>query len=156
MRRTDFLQRYIREFLCLVPHNQKFCFSETADVLHRSASTKEDFSGYRAASAWNAIGAYAGNLLAQPWRKEYREMKAMAGPSSRLNDSDILDYLDTIDSDSDFVYESDSDITSDDDNVPDLRNPAVHNQSDSDENGMDDEDYREILSPEQSLPLPFT
>nr|CAD7259504.1 unnamed protein product [Timema shepardi] len=47
-------------------------------------------------------------------------------------------------SDSDFVYESDSDITSDDDNVPDLRNPAVHNLSDSDENGMDDEDYREI------------
>nr|CAD7260670.1 unnamed protein product [Timema shepardi] len=80
---------------------------------------------------------------------------AMAGPSSRLNDSDILDYLDTIDSDSDFVYESDSDITSDDDNVPDLGNPAVHNLSDSDENGMDDEDYREILSPEQPLPLPF-
>nr|CAD7410419.1 unnamed protein product [Timema cristinae] len=57
---------------------------------------------------------------------------------------------------SDFVYESDSDITSDNDNVPDLRNPAVHNMSDSDENGMDDEDYREILSPEQLLPLPFT
>nr|CAD7443389.1 unnamed protein product [Timema bartmani] len=57
--------------------------------------------------------------------------------------------------DSDFVYESESDITSDDDNVPDLRNPAVHNMSDSDENGMDDEDYREILSPEQPLPLHF-
>nr|CAD7401436.1 unnamed protein product [Timema poppensis] len=61
---------------------------------------------------------------------------AMAGPSSRLNDSDILDYLDTIDSDSDFVNESDSNIT-------------------SDENYMDDEDYREILSPEQPLPLHF-
>nr|CAD7397962.1 unnamed protein product [Timema cristinae] len=81
--------------------------------------------------------------------------QAMAGPSSRLNDSDILDYLDTIDSDSDSVYESDSDITSDDDNVPDLRNPAVLNMSDSDENDMDDEDYREILSPEQLLPIPF-
>nr|CAD7572321.1 unnamed protein product [Timema californicum] len=56
------------------------------------------------------------------------------------------DYLDTIDSDSDFVYESDSDITSDDDNVPDLRNPAVHNMCDSDENDMDDEDYREIVT----------
>nr|CAD7425148.1 unnamed protein product [Timema monikensis] len=43
----------------------------------------------------------------------------------------------------------------DDDNVPDLSNPAVHNMSDSDENGMEDEDYREILSPEQPLPLPF-
>nr|CAD7433011.1 unnamed protein product [Timema monikensis] len=42
----------------------------------------------------------------------------------------------TIDNDSDFVDESDSDITSDDDNVPDLRNPAVHNMSDSDENDM--------------------
>nr|CAD7262352.1 unnamed protein product [Timema shepardi] len=62
-----------------------------------------------------------------------------------LNYSDILDYLDTIDSDSNFVNESDSDITSDDDNLPDLRNPVVHSMSDSDENGMDDEDYREIL-----------
>nr|CAD7264300.1 unnamed protein product [Timema shepardi] len=74
---------------------------------------------------------------------------AIAGPSSRLNDSDILDYLDTIDND--FVNESDSDITSDDVNVPDLSNPAVHNLSDS-----DDEDDREILSPEQPLPLPFS
>nr|CAD7428513.1 unnamed protein product [Timema monikensis] len=48
----------------------------------------------------------------------------------------------------------DSDITSDDDNVPDLRNPAVHNMSDSYENGMDDEDYREIPSPKQLLPPP--
>nr|CAD7197629.1 unnamed protein product [Timema douglasi] len=46
---------------------------------------------------------------------------------------------------SDFVNESDSDITSDNDNLPDLRNPAVHNMSDSDENDMDDENYREIL-----------
>nr|CAD7433192.1 unnamed protein product [Timema monikensis] len=82
----------------------------------------------------------------------YSRKEAMAGTSSKLNDLDILDYLDTIDSD--FVDESDSDITSDDDNVPDLRNPAVHNMSDSDENGMDDEDYREIPSPEQLLPPP--
>lgn len=66
---------YIKEYLCLVPHDRKFSFRETADVLHRSATQKEDFSGYRAASAWNAIGMYAANLLAQPWRKEYREMK---------------------------------------------------------------------------------
>jgi hypothetical protein len=61
--------------LCLVPHDRKFSFLETADVLHRSAIQKEDFSGYRAASAWNSIGIYASNLLTQPWRKEYREMK---------------------------------------------------------------------------------
>nr|CAD7445003.1 unnamed protein product [Timema bartmani] len=35
----------------------------------------------------------------------------MAGPSSKLNESDILAYLDTIDSESDFVPESDSDTT---------------------------------------------
>nr|CAD7406915.1 unnamed protein product [Timema poppensis] len=70
-----------------------------------------------------------------------------------------LSYLDTIDSDSDFVYESDSDITSDDDNLPVLRNPVVHNMSDSDENDLDDEDYREIgkeVKPEVTVaePLP--
>jgi hypothetical protein len=70
-----FFKGYIKEYLCLVPHDRKFSFLETADVLHRSATHKEDFSGYRAASAWNSIGMYASNLLAQPWRKEYREMK---------------------------------------------------------------------------------
>lgn len=65
----------IREFLCLAPHSQKFIFRETADVLHRSASTKKDFSGYRAALGWNAIGMYAANLLNQPWRKEYKQIQ---------------------------------------------------------------------------------
>ncbi|PSN30338.1 hypothetical protein C0J52_26390 [Blattella germanica] len=73
------LEGYIREYLCLVPHDGKFCFRETADVLHQSATIKEDFSGYRAASAWNAIGMYASNLLTQPWRKEYRELKLFCG-----------------------------------------------------------------------------
>ncbi|XP_067004608.2 protein tamozhennic [Anabrus simplex] len=73
------LESYIREYLCIVPHDRKFSFRETADVLHRSASTKEDFSGYKAASAWKAIGMYAANLLSQPWRKEYREMKMYCG-----------------------------------------------------------------------------
>ena len=73
-----YLLGYIKEYLCLVPHNRKFSFRETADVLHQSATQKEDFSGCRAASAWNAIGMYASNLLAQPWRKEYREMKVTA------------------------------------------------------------------------------
>lgn len=73
-----YLVGYIKEYLCLVPHDRKFLFRETADVLHQSATQKEDFSGYRAASAWNAIGMYAANLLAQPWRKEYKEMKVTA------------------------------------------------------------------------------
>jgi spermatogenesis-associated protein 2 len=73
-----YLVGYIKEYLCLVPHDRKFSFRETANVLHESAAHKENFSGYRAALAWNAIGMYAANLLAQPWRKEYREMKVTA------------------------------------------------------------------------------
>jgi hypothetical protein len=36
----------------------------------------------------------------------------VTGPGSRLDDSDMLEYLDTIDSDSDFILESDTDDTS--------------------------------------------
>lgn len=50
-------------------------FHETADILHRSAATLQDFSGYRAATAWSAISLYAANLIAQPWRKEYRILR---------------------------------------------------------------------------------
>jgi hypothetical protein len=39
----------------------------------------------------------------------------MAGPSSRLDDSDMLEYLYTVDSDSDFILESDADDTSEED-----------------------------------------
>jgi hypothetical protein len=76
--------------------------------------------------------------------------------------TDILEYLDTIDSNSDFVLESDTDDTSgggregaaaaDD---PHATPQAAHPVSDSEEDDMDDEDYREILSPKQPLPLPF-
>lgn len=52
-------------------------FQETADILHRSAATVTDFSGYRAATAWSAISLYAANLLAQPWRKEYRTVRVV-------------------------------------------------------------------------------
>lgn len=65
----------IKKYLCIAPHSQKFFFNETAEVLHRSASSKKDFSGYRAALGWNAIGMYAGNLISQPWRQEYRQIK---------------------------------------------------------------------------------
>jgi hypothetical protein len=65
----------IREFLCIASHSQKFFLRETGDVLYRSAATKRDFSGYKAATGWNAIQLYAGNLLSQPWRKEYRQVK---------------------------------------------------------------------------------
>ena len=66
---------YIKDFLCLVPHRLKYVFRETSDILHRSAETMKDFSGYRACTAWSAISLYAANLLAQPWRKEYRTLR---------------------------------------------------------------------------------
>jgi hypothetical protein len=36
----------------------------------------------------------------------------MVGQSSRLDDCDLLEYLDTTDSDNDFILESDTDDTS--------------------------------------------
>lgn len=65
----------ILDFVTLVPHNRKFSFRETANVLHRSAATKDDFTAYGAASAWDALALYASNILSQPWRKEYRELE---------------------------------------------------------------------------------
>ncbi|XP_015520266.1 uncharacterized protein LOC107224641 [Neodiprion lecontei] len=73
------LEGFIKEFLCLVPNDNKYEFQETADILNRSAATVQDFSGYRACNAWNAIALYAANLLAQPWRKEYKNLKTYSG-----------------------------------------------------------------------------
>ncbi|XP_026461438.1 protein tamozhennic isoform X2 [Ctenocephalides felis] len=72
------LEGFIREFLCIVPHSRKFVLRETLQVLHKSAGL-QNFSGYRAALAWNAIARYAANLLTQPWRKEYKEIKLYCG-----------------------------------------------------------------------------
>ncbi|XP_046396790.1 protein tamozhennic isoform X2 [Ischnura elegans] len=93
------LERHIWEYLCEVPHDRKFTFPQTAQILHRSASVSTSpstrtpyqsndstshssnysFNGFRAASAWNALDQYAANLLSQPWRKEFREMKLYSG-----------------------------------------------------------------------------
>jgi hypothetical protein len=75
-----------------------------------------------------------------------------AGPSYRLDDSDMLEYLDTVASDSDFILESDTDDMSED--APCATPPAACHDSDSEEGDVDD-DYGEILSREQPLPLPF-
>jgi hypothetical protein len=66
----------------------------------------------------------------------------VAGPSSRFDDSGLLEYLDTADSDSDFTVESDTDDTSED--APHATSPAAHPLSDSEEDDMDDENYMEI------------
>jgi hypothetical protein len=49
----------------------------------------------------------------------------MAGPSFRLDDSDVFEYLDTSDSDSDFILEGDTDDTSEED-APYAAPPAAH------------------------------
>jgi hypothetical protein len=54
----------------------------------------------------------------------------------------MLEYLDTFDSDSDFILEEEEP-------------QAAYSVSNSEEDDTDDEDYREILSPEQLFPLLF-
>jgi hypothetical protein len=65
----------------------------------------------------------------------------------------MLELLDTIDSDGDFILESDTDTTSEDDDAPHATPQAAHPVSDSEDNDMDDEDYTGLLSPEQPLLL---
>jgi hypothetical protein len=79
----------------------------------------------------------------------------VAGPSSRLDDSGMMEYLDTIDSDTDFIPESDTDdTTEEEEDGPHAIPPAAHLVSDSEED-VNDEDYREILSPEQRSSFPI-
>ncbi|XP_033224310.1 uncharacterized protein LOC117177631 isoform X2 [Belonocnema kinseyi] len=73
------LEGFIKEYLCLVQNELKYTFPSTADILHRSAATVQNFSGYRACTAWSAISLYAVNLLSQPWRKEYRTLRTYSG-----------------------------------------------------------------------------
>lgn len=73
------LESSIRKYLCLVAHGRKFIFDETADVLRISVASKSNFSAYRASTAFNAIARYAANLVAQPWRKEFRVIKTFSG-----------------------------------------------------------------------------
>ncbi|KAJ1524137.1 hypothetical protein ONE63_010667 [Megalurothrips usitatus] len=73
------LENYIRKYLCLVAHGRKFIFPETAEILRRSVEVKGSFSAYRASTAWNAIARYAANIVAQPWRKEFRVIKTFSG-----------------------------------------------------------------------------
>ncbi|XP_050509665.1 protein tamozhennic [Diabrotica virgifera virgifera] len=73
------LEDYIYDFLCVSGHYHKFGFHETAEVLQLSVAHKKDFSAYKAAMGFSAIQLYAGNLLAQPWRKEYRHLKTYCG-----------------------------------------------------------------------------
>ena len=63
------------EYLAITPHSHKFMFHQISDVLEKSISTINDFNAYSAACAFDALAQYAANLIAQPWRKEFREVK---------------------------------------------------------------------------------
>ncbi|XP_045461626.1 protein tamozhennic isoform X2 [Harmonia axyridis] len=73
------LEALIREFLCIVSHKQKFFLPVTYEVLFRSSQGLSDFSGYKAATGFNAVQLYAGNLFSQPWRKEYKQIRKYSG-----------------------------------------------------------------------------
>ncbi|OWR42303.1 Tamo [Danaus plexippus plexippus] len=73
------LEGYILEYLTLVPHECKFGLAEAAKIFQRTIDELPDYSAYRASIGWAAIARYAGNLLAQPWRKEYKEIRLYSG-----------------------------------------------------------------------------
>lgn len=73
------LEDYIIEYLSLVPHECKFGLSETGKVFQRTLNELPEFSAYRAGLGWAALARYAANLLAQPWRKEYKVIRLYCG-----------------------------------------------------------------------------
>ncbi|TRY62030.1 hypothetical protein TCAL_09093 [Tigriopus californicus] len=73
------LEGYIHQYLCLVPHERKFCNPLTAQVIYESARWVPDFSALKAAQAFEALETYAANLINQPWRPEFKEVKQYGG-----------------------------------------------------------------------------
>ena len=61
----------IAEYLYLVPHSHKFCYSQFSNCFNRSIIENPEYSAYKASSAFEALEKYATNLLMHPWRKEY-------------------------------------------------------------------------------------
>ena len=66
---------YVKHYLYLVPQDRKFCSGLAAEVIWQSARWIPNFSALKAASAFEAIEKYAANLINQPWRKEFKEIK---------------------------------------------------------------------------------
>ncbi|XP_065221008.1 uncharacterized protein tamo [Planococcus citri] len=73
------LENDIKEFISLVPHQDKFSHPKFIEILKRSIQQTEDFNATDAASAWLAISTYASNLCTEPWRTEYREIRLYSG-----------------------------------------------------------------------------
>ncbi len=66
---------FIHQYMCLVPQDRKFCNAFTGEIIIQSCRWIQDFSALTAARAFEAIEKYAANLINQPWRKEFREIK---------------------------------------------------------------------------------
>lgn len=73
--KTFHFSGFVHQYLCLVPQERKFCNALTSVILFESARWVTDFSALKAARAFEAIEKYAGNLINQPWRKEFKEIK---------------------------------------------------------------------------------
>ena len=58
-----------------MPQDRKFCDPLTNEVMLESARWIPDFSALRAGQAFEALEMYAANLLNQPWREEFKEIK---------------------------------------------------------------------------------
>lgn len=74
---------YMKEYLCLVTANQRFYSPTTKAVLYTSILRRsEQFSPNRFRHAWEMLATYAANLLGQPWRKEFNEIRVSLTISS--------------------------------------------------------------------------
>lgn len=85
------LEGLIAEYLAIVPSREKFIIERVGDVLSHSVFHNEEFSAYKAAAAFQSIEKYANNLLSQPWRKEYRNIKMYSGFYKHSIDSPLPD-----------------------------------------------------------------
>lgn len=73
------LEDLIVQYICNMPHSQKFMLLQTVQVLQSSIAKMEDFSAYKASIGFEAISQYANNLFTKPWRKEYKVIKMYSG-----------------------------------------------------------------------------
>ena len=58
-----------------MPQERKFCNPLTCNVIYESVRWIPEFSALSAARAFEALETYAANLLNQPWRQEFKEIK---------------------------------------------------------------------------------
>lgn len=73
------LERAIMEYLAITPHSHKFMFRQISEALETSINSCSDFNAYNAACAFDALAQYAANLITQPWRREFKEIKLYSG-----------------------------------------------------------------------------